>query len=109
MYGSVADGEQGEEPPSPEELAQMAGDAAGGGGCKNDPDRGPPPDAKPADRAIKDLARKHGMNRGDLSKVFHRVKRSAGLGAKVDTLVDAEGNVYTENTGEWIGNLFDDV
>ena len=65
--------------------------------------------AKPPKAAYQALARKYNVTEGELSRALHRVKRGAGVPRNADTLVDAEGNVYTQRTGEWIGNLIDEV
>lgn len=59
--------------------------------------------------ADKGLTRTFGRTRGELSDALDRIKQNAGLTPDTDTLVDAQGNVSIDTTGEWIGNLIDEA
>lgn len=63
----------------------------------------------PPRAAYKGLTRAFGVQQGVLNKALEKIKKSAGLPPRGNTLVDADGNVYIEHTGEWIGNLIDDA
>ena len=69
----------------------------------------PPRGAKPPKAAYRDLARRYGVSRGELHEALEKIKGAVGLPPNANTRVDAEGNVYIEKTGEWIGNLSDEV
>lgn len=69
----------------------------------------PPRDALPPSAAYARLVRRFGVGARELHDAFERIKKGAGLPPNARTLVDAEGNVYVERTGEGIGNLLDEL
>lgn len=68
-----------------------------------------PPGSMPPPAALRDLARRTGLDRGDLSDAFHRIKRAGLLGPADSTRIDSEGNVYDTETGEPLGNVLDEA
>lgn len=60
-------------------------------------------------RAYARLGRRYGVGEREPHQVFERIKKGAGLPPRSRTLVDDEGNVDGETTGEWIGNLIDEL
>ena len=68
-----------------------------------------PSGAKPPRAAYPELQRRTGLSRGVLSDAFHRIKESAGLSPDDSTRIDEEGNVYSGETGEDIGNVVDEA
>lgn len=68
-----------------------------------------PSGAKPPRAAFPWLQRLTGLSRRELSEAFHTIKGSAGLSPDDSTRVDEEGNVYSTETGENIGNVVDEA
>ena len=71
--------------------------------------RWPPRGANSPTDAYVELVQRFGVSRGRLSSALHRIKKNAGLRPDTNTLVDGQGNVYIDMTGEWIGNLLDEA
>jgi RHS repeat-associated protein len=67
-----------------------------------------PTGSKPPRAAYRDLEQETGLSRGELSDALHSIKDHAGLSGDANTRIDSEGNVYNEETGEWIGNIIDE-
>jgi len=67
-----------------------------------------PTGSKPPRAVYRDLEQATGLSRGELSDALHSIKDHAGLSGDANTRIDSEGNVYAEETGEWIGNIIDE-
>jgi hypothetical protein len=48
-------------------------------------------------------------SRGRLSSALHKIKEGADIPPYGNTRIDAEGNVYDEETGEVVGNIIDEA
>jgi RHS repeat-associated protein len=68
-----------------------------------------PRGSKPPKAAYREIEKETGLSKGELSDALHRIKRGAGLPPTANTRIDSEGNVYDEDTGEWIGNIVDET
>lgn len=68
-----------------------------------------PHGARRPEKAFPELARRTGIHTRVLSEAFHKIKKRAALQGDDSTAVDEEGDVYSSDTGENIGNVVDEA
>ncbi len=68
-----------------------------------------PTGSKPPPEAYRELEKETGLGRRALRNALHKIKEGALLKGKENTRIDSEGNVYDEETGEYIGNIIDEA
>ena len=54
---------------------------------------------------FKHLSRHHGIDPRIAGNRLHEIKKTAGRGPTDDVQLDWTGNVYSPETGEWLGSL----
>lgn len=58
----------------------------------------------------KELAETLGVDRRELGRAIHRVKKAGGLGGADNVTIGlGSGDVYDSRTGEIIGNILDEI
>jgi hypothetical protein len=78
-----------------------------GGTCPNGPDDEDPIIFR-GKKVNKRLADELGIDRRRLGKSMEKIKESAGHGGRDNVNITKSGNVFSQRSGEYIGNIFDE-
>jgi RHS repeat-associated protein len=97
----------------------IAGDTGDGDSCKSfssestpgmpDPDDDDDPIIFRGKKINKDLANRLGIDRHRLRESIHKIKYNAGHGGRDNVNITKKGNVFSQKSGEYIENVFDEL
>ncbi|WP_281492151.1 RHS repeat-associated core domain-containing protein [Desulfosarcina cetonica] len=94
-------------------MGEGNGDSCQSSGSESTPGMPDPDDDDPiifrGKKVNKDLANRLGIDRHRLRESIHKIKYNAGHGGRDNVNITRSGNVFSQKSGEYIGNVFDEL